>query len=1215
MDGLTKILLTFLGLTFLGACVPTAKKSSCADGEVLNETLRSCVSASVINANNIPPVGVDQSETVTEDVALNFTISPATDANGDVVNYLRATNPTKGTITNCMNFVGSTGLTDRTCTYTPSSNLNGSDSFTYSMNDGIQTSTQNATVTFFITAVDDAPTVTLQAPMGNEDTLYTYNLFKNINYTDPEGDSATSCSVTSTTNMAVSGAPCSCSLGNCTVSFQPSLNLNTPGSTFSFSITLVSGTTSTAFTETMTIWPVNDRPTISTPAVCTTPLNQDSAISCPTQPIATDPDIFDGNPQTLTWFRSYPTNSCGAWAAIAGATASTATISGTPTDNDVSACNITYYVQDDSGSSNSTSTTSSFAMTISNLAPNLIPFAALTNPAEDSTETEIATVSDLAGCTSQFCLTIDDLQYGDLEVGAGTTCETVGAGTFRIGNLISNTRKIYFTPTANYASPSASCTLELEFSDGNGGIDTATALMFITEKNDAPTLSLVNNTTLTTNESTEVAADVFTIDEGGGVDENVQNLTITVKSDNTTLLPNTSSAIQMYSDSNYTTTYNYISTSASGVVYDTTDGDNDSVYLVFNPAPGQSGTANIDVTVTDNGTDNGVANPLSSTTSRIILTVTNNGATHNDWIDLNAFGAKILYDGTGAAAENPKVVLKWNDFTIVNDTIAGYKVFRSTSLTGPFVTPISGLIASGTNTYTDTTLSTADAGQNYYYKVMAISAENSKVIDSDESFSTIRIPIPLPNMVLVHRRVANLSTCTAMGKTPDPVNNNRCSYVGVGDNYSNYYDIGNDYLVDRYEASCNYTVESGICGETGGAGCIGRGVPQLAGADNLDSLKTVTTAGNSAIYYNRSTGICYFSDAGAAWEAISSLDATEFSNFAVLNQTTQASDVIETTFPKRPPLIQVHQYRSHNYCKEADLSSTYGASKKSLISRQVHMAAAEWSSTVTSPSTTEIGASLSLTVKECNSTSGGVLPFQNGLISALFDVWTGTEVNPTVSPRFVMSGSDVTSSCESRFGAQDLIGNVEEWNLDRFHSYSNQVLNPVGMKLGSGGTNPNETLATYMLLNSYNPYSYKSSTADAESTGDMTGTGAIASFDWSTGGSGLTSFFSVLGLPTSDTTDDDTLNSAYTSFNSDYFYLTDTLNGAGDLTVANNELIGVASGGKFDDGSGAGRFTMRLRQVCHDTDGDNDCSDGGSITAAGTELNQATGFRCMFKVP
>ncbi len=78
------------------------------------------------------------------------------------------TGPSHGTLT--LNADGS-------FSYTPAANFNGSDSFTYRASDGTLTSNV-ATVTLTVTAVNDAPTVTVAAggTCGADDRSGTINL-------------------------------------------------------------------------------------------------------------------------------------------------------------------------------------------------------------------------------------------------------------------------------------------------------------------------------------------------------------------------------------------------------------------------------------------------------------------------------------------------------------------------------------------------------------------------------------------------------------------------------------------------------------------------------------------------------------------------------------------------------------------------------------------------------------------------------------------------------------------------------------------------------------------------------------------------------------------------------------------------------------------------------------------------------------------------------
>lgn len=96
---------------------------------------------------NISPVASSAADTTYEDTTLNGVLPRATDANGDIITYAKASNPSHGSVA-----VNASG----TYFYIPSANYNGADSFTFTVSDGkggSNTYTQSLT----ITAVNDAP--------------------------------------------------------------------------------------------------------------------------------------------------------------------------------------------------------------------------------------------------------------------------------------------------------------------------------------------------------------------------------------------------------------------------------------------------------------------------------------------------------------------------------------------------------------------------------------------------------------------------------------------------------------------------------------------------------------------------------------------------------------------------------------------------------------------------------------------------------------------------------------------------------------------------------------------------------------------------------------------------------------------------------------------------------------------------------------------------
>ena len=120
-------------------------------------TATQAVSVAISAANDAPVTDSTGTLAVTEDVAATGTIT-ATDVDGDTLTYTYST-PTKGTIVSG---------TDGAYTYTPSANLNGSDTFTVTVSDGTASATQDVAVS--IAAVDDPEVVS--ATVTNSGNVY-----------------------------------------------------------------------------------------------------------------------------------------------------------------------------------------------------------------------------------------------------------------------------------------------------------------------------------------------------------------------------------------------------------------------------------------------------------------------------------------------------------------------------------------------------------------------------------------------------------------------------------------------------------------------------------------------------------------------------------------------------------------------------------------------------------------------------------------------------------------------------------------------------------------------------------------------------------------------------------------------------------------------------------------------------------------------------------
>lgn len=111
-----------------------------------------------VDGNN-PPGTVDQSANTDEDVPAAITLNAVSPLASPAFTHTIVNAPAHGVVTG-------TGLN---LTYTPAANFNGSDSFTFKVNDGNQDSNVS-TVTITINAVNDAPTANSQSVTTNSNT-------------------------------------------------------------------------------------------------------------------------------------------------------------------------------------------------------------------------------------------------------------------------------------------------------------------------------------------------------------------------------------------------------------------------------------------------------------------------------------------------------------------------------------------------------------------------------------------------------------------------------------------------------------------------------------------------------------------------------------------------------------------------------------------------------------------------------------------------------------------------------------------------------------------------------------------------------------------------------------------------------------------------------------------------------------------------------------
>ena len=195
-----------------------------------------CFTLTVDNVNDAPTANAQITST-DEDTAAQITLTGSDVDAGDSIRYTVVDAPERGTLTG----------TAPNLTYTPSANVNGSDSFTFKVTDSQNVDSSLAVVTIAVSAVNDAPVVMPQTLNGVEDTSVSVTFAG----TDAEDDSLTFAVVTPPSSGQLIGN------GN-TRSYVPNANFNGRDS---FTYRANDGTVnSSPATITINVSSVNDAP-------------------------------------------------------------------------------------------------------------------------------------------------------------------------------------------------------------------------------------------------------------------------------------------------------------------------------------------------------------------------------------------------------------------------------------------------------------------------------------------------------------------------------------------------------------------------------------------------------------------------------------------------------------------------------------------------------------------------------------------------------------------------------------------------------------------------------------------------------------------------------------------------------------------------------------------------------------------------------------------
>ncbi len=396
-----------------------------------------------------------------------------------------------------------------------------------------------------------------------------------------------------------------------------------------------------------------------------------------------------------------------------------------------------------------------------------------------------------------------------------------------------------------------------------------------------------------------------------------------------------------------------------------------------------------------------------------------------------------------------KVTLGWNAFTIQGSgsdafpapTIVGWNVYRREAgrdydFKNGFLklnsTDTKSISSALTRSFTD---KTALAGKVYYYLVRPIDSKHQFATYTAASHSEVRIYAPTENYSFIHRWMVNQEVCNSMHMTTSTTNavdedhNYRCPYKGPGESLltPGYYDIEKDMLVDISESGCPYT-PSPACSSNG---CIGKSSPNTL----------LLTSAQYNVFYDRSSGTCYINsdNTGSAtglWKEINAASPTEIQNALIKSNTALNA-----------PLVNLTQSQASSVCETRSTTGVVGglsgltavATTASLPSKKEFIAYSSAASGISDSTLTEMELGYSLNAQSrCNSNraNGLEVSYDNSNIPVTSYLYSlpGTAasgIKSLYTGSIPWGNNYSTETCSSRFGVQDIYGNVAEWVSDK----------------------------------------------------------------------------------------------------------------------------------------------------------------------------------------
>ncbi|HEV8139098.1 MAG TPA: Ig-like domain-containing protein, partial [Pyrinomonadaceae bacterium] len=411
----------------------------------LPPAVQACVETGTNGTN--PPGTADQSASTAEETPVTVTLQ-GLQSNNNALSFSIVGGPTSG----ALGSIGPVSCSNGTCsadvTYTPGSNFFGSDSFTFRASNGASFS-NTSTVSITVTNVEDAPDAVDDSSTIAEDSgANVINVLGNDS--DPDNDTLTVTGVTQGSQGSVTN-------NGTSVSYTPNPNFFGSDS-FTYTISDGNGGTDTA-TVNVTITNVEDAPDAVDDSSTIAEDSGANVINVLGNDTDVDNDTLSVSAVTQGSHGSVTNNGT--------------SVSYTPNSNFFGTDTFTYTISDGNGGTD----TATVNITVTNVedAPDAV------NDAPTIAEDSGANVINVLGNDT-------DVDNDILTVSAVTQ------GSH--GSVANNGTSVSYTPNSNFFGNDS---FTYTISDGQGGTDTATVNVTITNVNDAP---VATNDNYVTNSNT-----------------------------------------------------------------------------------------------------------------------------------------------------------------------------------------------------------------------------------------------------------------------------------------------------------------------------------------------------------------------------------------------------------------------------------------------------------------------------------------------------------------------------------------------------------------------------------------------------------------------------------------------------------------------------------------------------------------------------------------